>query len=71
MLLCKGADQVILERVRKDDLASRQLLETTQTHIDQFAKDGLRTLAYAARTMTSEQYETWAKASERHGNSSV
>lgn len=37
-LFCKGADNVIFERLREDE--SDELKATTQRHLDQFASDG-------------------------------
>ena len=58
VLYCKGADAVILERVRAEDAASRRVV---QEHVDVFAKEGLRTLAYAAVRLTQERYAAWEK----------
>ena len=50
---------MILERVLQNTDTSRQYLAKTQQHIDQFAKDGLRTLAYAVSELTQQQYAEW------------
>eukprot|EP00127_Corallochytrium_limacisporum_P000959 Clim_evm43s33 gene=Clim_evmTU43s33 len=55
-LYCKGADNVILER-----LAPKQrYVDQTVKHLDEFARDGLRTLCLAVAQLSEEQYKTWA-----------
>lgn len=56
MLLCKGADTVILPR-----LAPQQAcLDATLAHLEAYAGDGLRTLCIAARELSAEEHRTWA-----------
>ncbi|KAL6054164.1 Phospholipid-transporting ATPase [Balamuthia mandrillaris] len=60
ILLCKGADSVIYNR-----LAKKQKLEDiedkTYQHLKQFANLGLRTLCMAFREISEEEYESWAE----------
>ncbi|GJJ12412.1 hypothetical protein Clacol_006654 [Clathrus columnatus] len=59
-LLSKGADNVIYERLRKDE--SEELKSTTQKHLDEFANDvvqGLRTLCLAYKVLPEADFETW------------
>jgi len=56
LLLCKGADAVILERLRA---GQEDAVATVQAHIDAFAKDGLRTLAYAAAELPEARFKEW------------
>lgn len=58
-LLCKGADSEIFKRLEESE-KSASLLETTQSHVRNFATEGLRTLVYAIKKMSSEEYENWA-----------
>jgi phospholipid-transporting ATPase len=44
---------------REGDLAS-SLLAATQEHLDQYAREGLRTLLLASRTLTLEEHAAWA-----------
>ena len=55
LLLCKGADNVIVERAVDDD-SNEKLAETL--HV--FAEQGLRTLVIAYRQLTREDAEKWA-----------
>lgn len=49
-LLTKGADNVIFERLRKNDTREAEILkQTTEKHLDHFASEGLRTLTLAYR----------------------
>ncbi|KAG2228343.1 hypothetical protein INT45_011135 [Circinella minor] len=67
VLLCKGADSVIYERLKKDlpdDDAGREqkrVREETQEHLGIFANEGLRTLCIASRMLSENEYEQWAE----------
>ncbi|CAO3628354.1 unnamed protein product [Cunninghamella echinulata] len=74
ILLCKGADSVIYERLctsfgTQEVLKQKQdhVREATANHLEEFAKEGLRTLCLAYRFISTEEYEAWndrfAKAS--------
>eukprot|EP00755_Sulcionema_specki_P032086 Sspe_Gene.19589::Locus_7145_Transcript_3_4_Confidence_0.333_Length_4077::g.19589::m.19589/K14802/DRS2, ATP8A; phospholipid-transporting ATPase len=72
-LLCKGADTVIYERLRKNPNATeRQAQETSKKFLTQFAKDGLRTLVVAKADLDEKEYTKWEakfkKASENVGD---
>ncbi|TPX45461.1 hypothetical protein SeLEV6574_g03853 [Synchytrium endobioticum] len=59
VLLCKGADSVIYERlVRGTDQA---LADKTSADLEGFANDGLRTLCLAWRIIPDEVYQSWAE----------
>lgn len=55
-LLCKGADSVIMERMKsgQDDLAM-----TTLSHLEEFANDGLRTLCLSYRILDEATFNDW------------
>ncbi|KAF7731731.1 hypothetical protein EC973_008245 [Apophysomyces ossiformis] len=66
VLLCKGADSVIYERLCTDfghqtQLADSQekLREITSEHLETYANEGLRTLCLAYRFISREEYEPW------------
>ena len=62
MLYSKGADNVMLERLAKDDDAvDPEVLENTSADVDRMAKEGLRTLIVCSRVIMPEEYEPWAK----------
>ncbi|CBJ26371.1 similar to Probable phospholipid-transporting ATPase ID (ATPase class I type 8B member 2) [Ectocarpus siliculosus] len=58
VVYCKGADNVILERL---DLAKNpaELVKTVKENIAEFTRDGLRTLLTAKTERSEEQYLEW------------
>ncbi|CAH6719200.1 phospholipid-transporting ATPase Dnf2p [[Candida] jaroonii] len=60
LLICKGADSIIYNRLSKTD-NDQNLLTTTSTHLEQFATEGLRTLCIAQREISWNQYLEWNK----------
>jgi phospholipid-translocating ATPase len=66
VLLCKGADSVIYERLCTDfgdqhELQDEQHLLKQQTadHLEAFANEGLRTLCLAYRYISPAEYKVW------------
>jgi phospholipid-transporting ATPase len=53
MLLVKGADSVIIERVKRDE---NEIVERTIAVADRFSREGLRTLMYAYRELSCEEW---------------
>ncbi|KAM9805955.1 phospholipid-transporting ATPase ID isoform 5-T5 [Syngnathus typhle] len=58
-LYCKGADTVLLERLRP---CKQDLINMTSDHLNEYATDGLRTLALAYRDLSEEQWEMWSES---------
>ncbi|KAI8912623.1 hypothetical protein EDD86DRAFT_245506 [Gorgonomyces haynaldii] len=58
MLLCKGADTVIYERLAP---GQEGLSETLTGDLDVFAETGLRTLCYSKAIIPEDQYKQWAE----------
>uniref|UniRef100_A0A7E4ZYG2 Phospholipid-transporting ATPase n=1 Tax=Panagrellus redivivus TaxID=6233 RepID=A0A7E4ZYG2_PANRE len=56
-LYCKGADTIVLERIRGD--TSALLRSATTQHLDKFASDGLRTLCVAYKDVEEEYCKQW------------
>ncbi|XP_070043324.1 phospholipid-transporting ATPase 3-like isoform X4 [Nicotiana tomentosiformis] len=56
VLYCKGADNVIYERLHDGD---NDLKKRTREHLEQFGAAGLRTLCLAYRDLTPYVYESW------------
>ncbi|XP_045834472.1 phospholipid-transporting ATPase IB-like [Meles meles] len=54
-LYCKGADTVIYERLSEDS----HFMKETLTHLEYFAKEGLRTLCVAYADLSEEEYQQW------------
>lgn len=62
VLMCKGADSVIYERLSQESLDG-EVLKTTQEYVDAYAVEGLRTLFLAEKVIPPAVYEEWnAKA---------
>ncbi|KAI1885949.1 hypothetical protein AGOR_G00209020 [Albula goreensis] len=59
-LYCKGADTLLFERLHP---CNQDLMNVTSDHLNEYAGDGLRTLALAYRDLSEQQWEDWA---ERH-----
>lgn len=55
VLFCKGADDLIYQRLQKDSPNQFQ----TKEHLKQFAADGLRTLCLAYRYIDEQFYKEW------------
>ncbi|KAG9086352.1 hypothetical protein FRC06_003138 [Ceratobasidium sp. 370] len=57
LLMCKGADNVIFERLRA---GNDSLRAKTGDDLDYFASEGLRTLCLAYKNISPDEYETWS-----------
>jgi phospholipid-translocating ATPase len=57
-LLCKGADNIIFERLAQDSIDSDES-RATQSHLEYFAEDGLRTLCLAHKALDETEYFHW------------
>ncbi|KAJ4961143.1 hypothetical protein NE237_021053 [Protea cynaroides] len=58
LLLCKGADSVMFERLAKN---GRKFKVQTEVHINEYAEAGLRTLVLAYRELSEEEYREFNK----------
>jgi phospholipid-transporting ATPase len=56
-LYCKGADNVIYDRLAKD---KQPFAAATEVHLKRFASDGLRTLCLGVAQLTEADYEAWS-----------
>jgi len=62
IILCKGADSVILERLKKrEEMTEKEksVLDITNDHLTQYSIEGLRTLLYGYREIDYKEYEQW------------
>lgn len=55
-LYCKGADNVIYERLKKD---SEEMMSKTLDHLNKFAGEGLRTLCLSVRDLDESFFNNW------------
>eukprot|EP01118_Nematostelium_gracile_P015526 TRINITY_DN6244_c0_g1_i1.p1 TRINITY_DN6244_c0_g1~~TRINITY_DN6244_c0_g1_i1.p1 ORF type:complete len:711 (+),score=165.59 TRINITY_DN6244_c0_g1_i1:183-2135(+) len=67
-LLCKGADNVVWERLRKND--QDEIMKSTLLHIEEYARAGLRTLGIASRQLDQHFYDDWNRKYEKVQTSS-
>ena len=58
LLLCKGADNVIIDRSLQDPEHAKASEELKKT-LHRFATEGLRTLVIAYREISEEEYQAW------------
>lgn len=58
VLLCKGADSVIMARLNRQ-INEANLLDETAQDLDRFANEGLRTLCLGHREISEREYEEW------------
>lgn len=58
LLLCKGADNVIFERLEPG--VGDRFKQKTSDDLDMFAGEGLRTLCLAHRELSEEEYAAWS-----------
>jgi len=58
LLLCKGADTVIYERLQKNQ---DNLRNVTFSHLEKFGSEGLRTLCIAYRYINAKEYQKWSE----------
>ncbi|XP_061173157.1 phospholipid-transporting ATPase ID-like isoform X1 [Saccostrea echinata] len=55
-LMCKGADNVIFERLDKKCAESKEIITH---HLNEFANDGLRTLCLASKDISEDFWNVW------------
>ncbi|GER53535.1 aminophospholipid ATPase [Striga asiatica] len=56
LLLCKGADSIIFDRLAKN---GRMYEEATRKHLNEYGEAGLRTLALAYKKLDEAEYSSW------------
>jgi len=57
-LFCKGADTVIYERLAEDCNPHK---DVTLEHLEDFAREGLRTLCIGVHEISQKEYDDWSK----------
>ena len=61
LLYTKGADTMVMERLRapiEDDL---EIIRKTKNHLDEFSGEGLRTLCLAYKEVPQDEWTQWSK----------
>ncbi|KAI8335810.1 hypothetical protein BC941DRAFT_64273 [Chlamydoabsidia padenii] len=73
VLICKGADSVIYERLDMDPgnvtLEQQLMRNNTLKDLATFANEGLRTLCIASRVLDEDEYQDWAARYKEASNS--
>ncbi|GFE55455.1 phospholipid-translocating P-type flippase subfamily protein [Babesia ovis] len=65
VLFCKGGDNIILSKLKNKS----EMDQVTASYCDQYCRDGLRTLVFAKRELTMEEFNDWnAKYIEAQGD---
>ncbi|GAA6043113.1 hypothetical protein JCM8097_008429 [Rhodosporidiobolus ruineniae] len=59
LLICKGADSVIYQRLAADH--DQAVIETTSKQLEDFANAGLRTLCISSRYLSNNEFSQWSK----------
>jgi len=58
VLYCKGADNKMFEVLKEDTI--KEKVETLNSHLDAFARVGLRTLVMGRRVVSESEFEKWS-----------
>lgn len=63
ILYCKGADSSVLAKLApvEDDSEMKQIINTTQQQLNAYARQGLRVLVMAKRTISQAEYTEWSR----------
>jgi magnesium-transporting ATPase (P-type) len=64
ILYCKGADNVVLERLDTPHLQEK-IIKKTGEYVDFYAEDGLRTLYLAKKSIERKLYNSWNQGYEQ------
>ena len=60
IVMCKGADSILFPLLKNADSSRvKQLVAQTITHMNDYARDGLRTLLIVEKTLSGAQYAEW------------
>lgn len=62
-LYCKGADNMIVPRISLHPADFRDYTDATVDHMEEYAKEGFRTLVLAYRIISQTEYDDW---NQRH-----
>lgn len=55
IVMCKGADSIILPLLRKDS----ENVESTISLLEMYSREGLRTLLLAQKEISEQEYNRW------------
>ena len=60
VIYIKGSDAKIFKSI--DTFSLNNILDSSKQHIDQFARQGLRTLCYSFKYLNENEYNSWAQS---------
>ena len=63
LLICKGADSVIYQRLTADH--DQEVIASTTQYLEEFANAGLRTLCISSKYVSEEEFSTWSKVYDK------
>jgi len=58
-LFSKGADSIMEKYLRQGDRGHDEYLNQTKAYIDNFSKEGLRTLMLTKKDISEREYSAW------------
>ncbi|CAK9144451.1 unnamed protein product [Ilex paraguariensis] len=58
-VLVKGADTSMFSILKKDHAGNDHIRQATQSHLNEYSSEGLRTLVVAGRDLSGEELEEW------------
>ena len=58
-VLCKGADSILFPLLGKRTRESMEIEAQTNQFLEDYAKEGLRTLLLVEKTMSQSEYDAW------------
>lgn len=61
ILLTKGADSIIADRLKKEEKEGNEIFDKTFENLERYATNGLRTLLLAKRVLNEDFYNDWLK----------
>ena len=57
IVMCKGADSIMYPLLRQSE--DQHLIRVTSRYVDDYARSGLRTLIFAEKTISEDDYLSW------------
>ncbi|GAA5871972.1 hypothetical protein JCM8547_006205 [Rhodosporidiobolus lusitaniae] len=63
LLICKGADSVIYQRLSENH--DKGVMERTSKQLEEFANAGLRTLCISSRYLDDNEFQQWSKVYDK------
>eukprot|EP00903_Cladosiphon_okamuranus_P011458 g10792.t1 len=70
-IICKGADTTMLPRLRSAFPEEKQAIEETVKHMDNYAREGLRTLVVGQAELDPVAFQKWEQTFEEASNDLV